>query len=67
MSKTILEAIQEGNYEFEPLPPGESDFVETSALPGTVEKVDILAERIKQGLPLWHPSDRQYYNDDDGF
>ncbi|MFO0926394.1 MAG: hypothetical protein U0736_05055 [Gemmataceae bacterium] len=29
----------------------------TAALPGTQEKVDILAERARRGLALWHPLD----------
>jgi hypothetical protein len=34
------------------LPPGP-----TSALPGTEEKVRILAERRRLGVSLWHPLD----------
>jgi hypothetical protein len=34
-------------------------FDATEALPGTPEKVDVLGRRIRQGLPLWHPADRQ--------
>jgi hypothetical protein len=29
----------------------------TEALPGSVEKVDILMERARLGLSLWHPRD----------
>ncbi|MFO0844836.1 MAG: hypothetical protein U0797_20965 [Gemmataceae bacterium] len=29
----------------------------TEALPGTEQKVAILAERARRGLSLWHPSD----------
>ncbi len=29
----------------------------TQALPGTEEKVEILAERARLGLSLWHPRD----------
>ena len=32
-------------------------------MPGTAEKLDVLAERLQQGLPLWHPSDRRSYDD----
>ena len=35
----------------------------TAALPGTAEKLDVLAERLRQGLPLWHPADRMSYDD----
>lgn len=34
------------------LPPGP-----TTALPGTPEKVAILAERARMGVSLWHPED----------
>jgi hypothetical protein len=27
-------------------------------LPGSREKIDVLAERARRGLPLWHRSDR---------
>ena len=37
----------------------------TRALPGSDEKVKVLAARIAQGLPLWHPSDRRAYREDD--
>jgi hypothetical protein len=43
----------DGNiYRNAPLP----DFP-TSALPGTPEKIAILAERARLGQCLWHPSD----------
>ncbi len=29
----------------------------TSALPGTLEKVEVLAARAESGLGLWHPED----------
>ncbi len=34
------------------LPPGPTD-----ALPGSEEKIRVLAERARLGLPLWHPLD----------
>lgn len=33
----------------------------TAALPGTSEKVDILAERARRGLSLWHPQDARLH------
>ena len=27
-------------------------------MPGTQEKLLVMAERIRSGLPLWHPADR---------
>lgn len=37
-------------------PIGEA-FRPTNALPGTREKLEILASRLRDGLPLWHPED----------
>ena len=37
-------------------------FPATDAIPGSTEKLDILAQRIQLGLPLWHPKDRLNYD-----
>lgn len=64
MAKSVLEAIQVGQWDFEPETIGGKDeFDFTNALPGSEEKLKVLAERIQQGLPLWHPSDRHTYED----
>jgi hypothetical protein len=34
-------------------------------MPGTTDKLSVLAERVRLGLPLWHPSDRQEYDEDE--
>ncbi len=64
MPRSLLEAIKQGDFTFEP-PTGEQPVhvKATAALPGTSEKLDVLAERLRQGLPLWHPSDRRSYDD----
>jgi hypothetical protein len=41
------------------------EFVRTDALPGSAEKIAMLAERAKKGLPLWHQDDRRNYETDD--
>lgn len=55
--RTVHEAItlygDEGH--FEPLP--SPLLVPTSALPGTPEKIAVLARRVEIGLPLWHELD----------
>jgi len=33
------------------------EFVPTKAPAGSRQKLDILAERIQRGMPLWHPED----------
>ena len=62
MPNSILEAIQLGIWDYEP-PTNQGDrFSSTEAMPGTREKLDILAARLQEGLPLWHPSDRTEYD-----
>tara|TARA_B100001123_G_scaffold450869_1_gene624593 strand:+ start:9443 stop:9646 length:204 start_codon:yes stop_codon:yes gene_type:complete len=60
---SVLDAIKSGNWDFEPDQQPSDDYDPTDALPGTDEKLTILAERVRRGLPLWHPSDRITYND----
>lgn len=39
--------------------PRENPYEEpTTALPGSEEKVEVLADRVRRGVPLWHPHDR---------
>ena len=59
MPSSVLEAIKEGHWDFEPEEMGREQFRATGAMPGTRAKLSILAERVRMGLPLWHPSDRQ--------
>jgi hypothetical protein len=63
MQKSILEAIQQGDWEFEPVRVAEDEFPATRALPGSGEKLQILAARVAAGLPLWHAGDRRDYED----
>jgi hypothetical protein len=63
--RSILEAIKQGDWNFEPNGQQPVHIKATAALPGTTEKLDVLAERLRQGLPLWHPSDRLSYDDRD--
>ncbi len=65
MSQSVLDAIREGQWDFEPdfSSGARKKFSSTVALPGTQEKVATLAERAQLGLPLWHPEDRKTYDD----
>ena len=63
MSRSILEAIKQGDWDFEPSSQQVVNLKATAAMPGTNEKLDVLAERLRQGLPLWHPADRLNYED----
>lgn len=35
----------------------------TTALPGSEEKIEVLAERARLGVSLWHPDDFTYENE----
>jgi len=60
--QSVLDAIKSGNWNFEPQEyMVVNNFDSTSALPGTDKKLEVLAERIRNGLPLWHPEDRLTY------
>lgn len=61
--KSVLEAIKSGIWNFEPETTEAGGYHATAALPGTEEKVDILMERLQQGLPLWHPEDRLCFDE----
>jgi hypothetical protein len=63
MPRSVLEAIKLGVWDFEPTDLAKQDFQATGAMPGTDAKLSVLAERVRLGLPLWHPSDRQEYDD----
>jgi hypothetical protein len=60
--KSILEAIREGDWDFEPEQIAENGFNPTGAMPGTNEKLSVLADRVRAGLPLWHGNDRMEYD-----
>ncbi len=63
MPHSVLEAIKLGIWDYEPNDERAPRFDATVAMPGTEEKLSVLATRIEQGLPLWHPSDRLNFED----
>ena len=63
MTKSVLEAIREGNWKFEPEKVDNQSFRATHAIPGTDAKLKVLAERVEAGLPLWHDQDRPDYDE----
>jgi hypothetical protein len=63
--RSVLDAIREGDWTYEPSAEDSSELKATTALPGTPEKLAVLAERLRLGLPLWHPADRRSYDDRD--
>ena len=58
MPESVLEAIKRGIWDFEPEEVGGNQFASTESMPGTKGKLSALAERVRSGLPPWHPSDR---------
>jgi hypothetical protein len=64
MRKSVLQAIKEGYWDYEPETVEEQRFNSTSAMPGTDEKLEVLAARVQAGLPLWHGADRRDYDED---
>lgn len=65
MPHSVLEAIKAGIWDYEPEQANDDQYSSTEALPGSDTKLEILASRLAQGLPLWHPDDRRSYNDAD--
>lgn len=62
MPYSVLEAVKLGIWDFELDERPPDNFQATDAIPGSMEKLDILAQRIQLGLPLWHPNDRLNYD-----
>jgi hypothetical protein len=60
---SVLEAIKMGIWDFEPEFMETGEYTPTSAMPGSNSKVEVLAERVQKGLPLWHGHDRRSYDD----
>jgi hypothetical protein len=61
--KSVLEAIKQGLWDFEPPVVESSEFDAADAMPGTKEKLEIMAKRVQRGLPLWHAHDRNDVED----
>lgn len=63
MRQSVLKAIRQGEWDFDPEPMQEEMYESTAAMPGSDEKVKELAKRAREGLPLWHSEDRQTFDD----
>jgi hypothetical protein len=60
--RNVFDAILECGHD-EDFSPAETDeFVATDAPAGSRAKIDILAERVLSGQPLWHQADRSDYS-----
>ena len=60
--RNVFDAILECGHDEDFTPTETDDFAATDAPAGSRAKIDILAERVKRGEPLWHPSDRSDYS-----
>jgi hypothetical protein len=67
VSHSVLDAIREGMWDYEPPVLQPTEYDSTRAMPGTNEKIDILAKRAEMGLPLWHDHDRTEYDEEEQF
>ena len=63
---SVLDAVKMGFWDYEPPQVEDRSYSSTRALPGSTEKLAILAERMKSGLPLWHPRDSRNFADSHG-
>lgn len=60
--RNVFEAILECGHDEDFNPTESEDFRQTDAPAGSKAKIDMLAERVLRGVPLWHPEDRSDYS-----
>lgn len=60
--RNVFQAILECGHDEDFSPAESEDFRPTDAPAGSKAKLDMLAERVRKGMPLWHPSDRSDYS-----
>lgn len=59
----VFEAILKYGHDEDFVPRSHDQaFHPTAAPAGSPEKLDILAERVRSGFPLWHEADRVDYS-----
>ena len=61
-TRNVFEAIIKYGHDEDFAPEVSDGYRATEAPAGSREKLDILAERIMRGVPLWHPDDRHDYS-----
>ena len=59
MMKNIFDTLLEIGHDEDFVPMVTEDFRPTDAPAGSPAKLEVLSERIRCGLPLWHPEDRE--------
>ncbi|MEY3206122.1 MAG: hypothetical protein RLZZ21_2453 [Planctomycetota bacterium] len=55
--RNVFEIIELYGHDENFEPQCTSEFIPTHAPAGSKQKIDVLAERIQRGMPLWHPED----------
>ena len=60
--RNVFEAILKYGHDEDFAPEENEDFVPTEAPAGSREKLDVLAQRVMRGEPLWHEDDRPDYS-----
>ena len=59
--KNVFEAILKYGHDEDFAPKIDEAFKATQAPAGTREKLEVLADRVRRGQPLWHDDDRADY------
>ena len=60
--RNVFEAILKYGHDEDFSPSTDNNFFSTEAPAGTREKLDVMADRVLRGEPLWHPEDRPDYS-----
>jgi hypothetical protein len=60
--RNVFEAILECGHDEDFIPTEPREFCATDAPAGSKAKLDILAQRVMNGTPLWHTEDRADYS-----
>jgi hypothetical protein len=60
--RNVFEAILESGHDEDFVPMADENFRQTDAPAGSRAKLQVLAERVRRGQPLWHPEDRGDYS-----
>lgn len=66
-NRNVFEEIMATGHDEDFVPAITPEFCPTDAPAGSSAKVEVLAERVRKGLPLWHPEDRCSYDGLIGF
>jgi len=60
--RNVFEAFLESGHDEDFVPAYTDEFEGTEAPAGSKEKIEVLAERVMRGFPLWHEEDRSDYS-----